>query len=87
VRGAGNNFLAELHESLSVRILRARFFVNMPQSAWDRAIKEHGQIAMAVKKRDAPRLSELLVQHMAGSWRDYDLTLNRSDFAQSFMSR
>jgi DNA-binding GntR family transcriptional regulator len=87
VRGAGNKFLAELHESLSVRILRARFFVNMPQAAWNRAIKEHEQIAVAIRKRDAPRLSELLVQHMAGSWRDYDLTLNRSGFAQSFMNR
>ena len=87
VRGAGNKFLSELHESLSVRILRARFFVNMPQAAWNRAIKEHEQIAAAIKKRDAARLSELLVQHMAGSWRDYDLTLNRSGFAQSFMSR
>jgi DNA-binding GntR family transcriptional regulator len=87
VRGTGNKFLAELHESLSARILRARFFVNMPQAAWNRAIKEHEQIAVAIKKRDAPRLSELLVQHMAGSWRDYDLTLNRSGFAQSFMNR
>ena len=87
VRGAGNKFLAELHESLSARILRARFFVNMPQAAWNRAIKEHEQIAAAIKKRDAPRLSELLVLHMAGSWRDYDLTLTRSGFAQSFMDR
>ncbi len=87
VRGAGNTFLAELHESLSVRILRARFFVNMPPEAWNRAIKEHEQIAAAAKKRDARRLSELLVQHMVGSWRDFEVTLNRSRFAQSFISK
>jgi DNA-binding GntR family transcriptional regulator len=87
VRGAGNRFLAELHESLSVRILRARFFINMPASAWTRAMKEHEQIAASIKKRDARHLSELLVQHMIGSWRDFEVTLDRSRFAQSYLSK
>jgi DNA-binding GntR family transcriptional regulator len=86
VHGARNNFLAELHQSLSVRILRARFFVDMPKAAWSRALMEHEQIASLVQKRDARRLSELLLQHMIGSWRDFKVTLDRSPLARSYLS-
>jgi DNA-binding GntR family transcriptional regulator len=87
VRGARNTFLAELHQSLSVRILRARFFVDMPKAAWARVIVEHGQIAALVQKRDAHHLSELLLAHMIGSWRDFEVTLDRSRVARSFLSK
>ncbi len=86
VRGARNEFLAELHQSLSVRILRARFFVDMPKVAWSRALAEHGRIAAAVQQRNGRQLSELLLQHMLGSWRDFEVTLSRSRLARSFMS-
>jgi DNA-binding GntR family transcriptional regulator len=78
VRGARNDFLAQLHQSLSVRILRARFFVNMPKAAWTRALREHDEIAALIQKRDAVRLPEVLTQHMIGSWRDFEVTLDRS---------
>ncbi len=87
VRGARNKFLADTHESLSVRILRARFFVNMPPAAWTRALREHAQIAALIKKREGRELSELLAQHMIGSWRDFEVTLERSRFAQSYMAK
>jgi DNA-binding GntR family transcriptional regulator len=86
VRGARNKFLADLHASLSVRILRARFFVNTPPASWARAMREHAQIAALVKKRDGRELSEVLAQHMLGSWRDFEITLSRSRQAQSYMS-
>jgi DNA-binding GntR family transcriptional regulator len=86
VRGARNEFLADLHQSLSVRILRARFFVDMPKAAWTRALAEHERIATLVQERDARRLSELLLQHMMGSWRDFEVTLSRSRLARSYMS-
>jgi DNA-binding GntR family transcriptional regulator len=87
VRGARNKFLADLHGSLSVRILRARFFINMPRAAWTRAMREHEQIAALIKKRDAHALSELLTQHMIGSWRDFEVTLDRSQLARSYLSK
>jgi DNA-binding GntR family transcriptional regulator len=87
VRGARNTFLAELHQSLSVRILRARFFVDMPKAAWARVMVEHGQIAALVQKRDGHHLSELLLAHMMGSWRDFEVTLERSRVARSFLSK
>jgi DNA-binding GntR family transcriptional regulator len=85
VRAARNDFLAALHHSLSIRILRARFFVDVPKTAWSRAIMEHEQIAALVKKRDGERLSELLLQHMIGSWRDFEVTLDRSRLARSYL--
>jgi DNA-binding GntR family transcriptional regulator len=86
VRGARNEFIAKLHESLSVRILRARFFVDTPKAAWSRALKEHEQIAALLVKRDGRALSELLLQHMLGSWRDFEVTLERSRLARSYLS-
>jgi DNA-binding GntR family transcriptional regulator len=86
VRGARNEFLADLHQSLSVRILRARFFVDMPKVAWSRALAEHSRIAAAVQQRNARQLSELLLQHMLGSWRDFEVTLSRSRLARSYLS-
>jgi DNA-binding GntR family transcriptional regulator len=86
VRGARNRLLAELHQSLSVRILRARFFVDMPKAAWSRALMEHEKIAALVQKRDARNLSELLLHHMIGSWRDFEVTLDRSRLARSYLS-
>jgi DNA-binding GntR family transcriptional regulator len=85
VAGARNAFLAALHHSLSIRILRARFFVDMPKAAWARALMEHEQIAALVKKRDGQRLSELVLQHMIGSWHDFEVTLDRSRLARSYL--
>jgi DNA-binding GntR family transcriptional regulator len=87
VRGAHNAFLADLHQSLSVRILRARFFVDMPKAAWARALMEHEQMASFIQRRDAKGLSELLLRHMIGSWRDFEITLDRSRVARSFLAK
>ena len=85
VKGARNAFLAELHNSLSIRILRARFFVDVSKSAWTRALAEHEQIAALVQRRDGRKLSELLLQHMLGSWRDFEVTLDRPKLARSVL--
>jgi DNA-binding GntR family transcriptional regulator len=82
VRGARNNFLSDLHHSLSTRISRARFFIEVPRAARLRALTEHEQIANFVQKRDARSLSELLRKHMQGAWRDYEVTLDRPQRAR-----
>ncbi len=87
VRGARNNFLSELHNSLSIRILRARFFVDASKAAWARVLAEHEQIAALVQRRDGAKLSELLLKHMMGSWRDFEVTLDRPKLARSYLSR
>jgi DNA-binding GntR family transcriptional regulator len=87
VKGAGNSFLMDLHHSLSIRILRARFFIDVSKTAWARALSEHEQMAALVQRRDGRKLSELLLQHMMGAWRDFELTLDRSKLARAYLSR
>jgi DNA-binding GntR family transcriptional regulator len=87
VLGARNQFLVELHNSLSLRVLRVRFFIDVSKSAWKRALAEHEQIAALVQRRDGRKLSELLLRHMIGSWRDYEVTLDRPKLAKSYLSR
>ena len=87
VKGARNKFLAELHNSLSIQILRVRFFIEASKTAWSRVLAEHEQIAALVQKRDGTKLSELLLRHMMGSWRDFEVTLDRPKLARSYLSR
>lgn len=83
VRAARNPFLADLHGSLSLRILRARYFIAMPTSSWSRALREHDEMLTLVRARDGRRLAELMLRHMLGSWRDFELVLGRSRLARA----
>ena len=71
VRAAANFFLAELHENLSRRIARIRFFRDAPAEAWAGAIAQHDEIIRLLRARDGARLGEALLQHILGVWRDY----------------
>ena len=86
VRASRNKFLIDLHASLSLRVLRARFFIDLPKTAWSRALAEHEQILALTTARDGRRLGDLLQQHMAASWRDFELTLQRPRLAKSYLS-
>jgi DNA-binding GntR family transcriptional regulator len=83
VRGARNAFLAELYDSLSLRVLRARFFIDLPKTSWSRALREHEQIITLVQKRDGRKLAEVMLQHMNGSWTDFELSFGRPRLARS----
>ena len=72
VAGARNAFLADLHASLTLRVSRARYFVDTPPEAWRRAMDEHIAILAAVEARDGPRLAALLVAHMEQSCADFE---------------
>jgi DNA-binding GntR family transcriptional regulator len=78
VKGARNVFLSELHSSLVIRILRARYFIDVDKSAWARSLSEHEQMATYLRRRDGKKLSEVILKHMIGSWRDFEATLSRS---------
>ena len=77
VRGSRNQFLVKLHQSFGVRILRARFFVDVPKSSWTRALHEHDQILALIERRDGRKLADILLRHMDGSWHDFEKTLQR----------
>lgn len=83
VQGARNGFLAELYDSLGLRVLRARFFIDLPKGAWTRALREHEQIMALIQKRDGRKLAETMLQHMNGSWRDFELSFGRPRLARS----
>jgi len=77
VAGAGNKFMSELYHSLSLRVLRVRYFLELPDSSWSRAIKEHEQILQLIKKRKGPELAAMMLKHMLGSWEDFEQTFAR----------
>ena len=75
VSATRNKFLSELHRSLSLRILRVRFFIEIPKSSWDRAFGEHEKILEYVETRQGEKLAQLLIEHFKGTWRDCEGTL------------
>jgi len=76
VAGTRNSFLIELHRSLSLRILRVRFFIDIPKSSWNRALGEHDRIVEFVESRQGDELGKLLLHHFEGAWRDCEAALS-----------
>jgi DNA-binding GntR family transcriptional regulator len=72
VRAAKNRFIVELHAGLSLRILRSRFFSDLPASAWARSTKEHKAMIRLIRKRDGAALGPLMLKHMIGSLSDVE---------------
>jgi DNA-binding GntR family transcriptional regulator len=86
VKGARNQFLSDLHESLGLRVLRVRFFIDVPKNSWSRALREHEQIMTMIERREGRKLAEMMLQHMMGSWRDFELTLERPRIARGYFT-
>lgn len=63
-RLSGNAVLAMTHGKLNLRLRRARYFANVSQPRWDRAMQEHDQIIEALEARNGKRLRTLLEDHM-----------------------
>ena len=63
-RLAGNPVLTQTHRKLNLRLLRARYFANVGQARWDRAMQEHDQIMDALEARNGKRLRLLLEEHI-----------------------
>lgn len=61
---AGNPVLAATHRKLNLRLRRARYFANIGQARWDRAMQEHDQIISALEARNGKRLRVLLEEHI-----------------------
>ncbi|MBV9860046.1 MAG: GntR family transcriptional regulator [Alphaproteobacteria bacterium] len=78
VAGAGNEFLRNLHASLTLRVSRVRFFIDTPREAWRRAMDEHREILQAVEARQGPQLAALLIAHMDKSCGDFEHLLRQS---------
>jgi DNA-binding GntR family transcriptional regulator len=72
VQAAKNSFLLQMHRSISIRIVRDRYFVAEPDEAWQRSMQEHEAMLDAIRKREGARLAELMLQHMSGAWEDFE---------------
>jgi DNA-binding GntR family transcriptional regulator len=63
-RAAGNPVLQASYGALNARVRRARYFANMTQERWDKAVAEHTQILEAMERRDGARLRRILEIHL-----------------------
>lgn len=61
---AANPVLLATRDKLNLRLRRARYFANIGQSRWDRAMQEHDQIMDALDSRNGKRLRLLLEEHI-----------------------
>jgi DNA-binding GntR family transcriptional regulator len=59
-----NPVLKETYLAINARLQSLRFRSNLNQSKWDKAIREHAQIARALARRDGEKLAALLVAHL-----------------------
>jgi len=77
VSGAGNEFMSQLYRSLEIRVLRVRYFLELPQESWARALQEHEEILRLIKARKGPELAALMLSHMRGTWVDFEEAMRR----------
>ncbi|MGA0892515.1 MAG: GntR family transcriptional regulator [Burkholderiaceae bacterium] len=61
---AHNPILKDTYVAMNARLQSLRFRSNLNQSKWDKALREHAQIARALVKRDGAKLADLLVAHL-----------------------
>jgi DNA-binding GntR family transcriptional regulator len=61
---AANPVLVATRDKLNLRLRRARYFANIGQARWDRAMQEHDQIMDALESRNSKRLRVLLEEHI-----------------------
>ncbi|PLS21119.1 GntR family transcriptional regulator [Amylibacter cionae] len=68
IDAAHNPALSRVYAAECARIRRFRFAGNRDRSRWERAVREHEQIAEAFARREGPLLRELLRAHHIAGW-------------------
>lgn len=63
-RAAANPVLQTTYAGLNARVRRARYFANLTQERWDKAIAEHRQMLEALERRDGAQLRRILELHL-----------------------
>ena len=63
-RAAANPVLQASYGALNARVRRARYFANLTQERWDKAVAEHRQILEALERRDGAQLRRILELHL-----------------------
>jgi DNA-binding GntR family transcriptional regulator len=65
---SGNGALVETQANLQARLKRIRFIGNRKPDYWDAAMREHGEMAEALKARDGERLGRTMASHLMQTW-------------------
>ncbi|HEX7968231.1 MAG TPA: FCD domain-containing protein, partial [Stellaceae bacterium] len=63
-RAAANPVLQASYGALNARVRRARYFANLTQERWDKAVAEHRQMLEALERRDGAQLRRILELHL-----------------------
>lgn len=61
---ADNSVLKATHDTLMMRVRRARYLAILSQDRWDESVREHIAILEALEARDSARTGELIRQHV-----------------------
>src|SRR5690606_22130849 len=59
-----NALLEEVYRNINLRLQNLRFRSNLNHDKWDRAMREHLDMAEAVEARDGARLSRIMRDHL-----------------------
>src|SRR3546814_3367526 len=59
-----NHLLSQVYKNINLRLQNLRFRSNLNHDKWDKAMREHLEMADALASRDGPRLAQLLRQHL-----------------------
>lgn len=61
---SNNEVLQEMYNNLSQRVKRVRYSKKMTDSFWSKAVEDHENMIVALKKRDGPLLGQILRDHL-----------------------
>lgn len=68
VKAARSETLLSMHARLNARLYRIRYQSNLRNELWGSAVEQHNDIMDALERRDSPKLSTLLRQHLKSTW-------------------
>src|SRR5690606_20753595 len=65
INAAGHNqLLAQVYSNINLRLQNLRFRSNLNHDKWDKAMREHLDMAEALAARDGPRLAAIMRSHL-----------------------
>jgi DNA-binding GntR family transcriptional regulator len=61
---SGNSILLDIHESLALKVRRARFFAILSLDRWEESVREHAKILEAIEARNKDLAGKLIANHV-----------------------
>lgn len=68
IGAADSEILMQTYQNIRSRFMRFRYAGNRARTRWQRALREHEQILMAIEDRNAELLKYLLRSHVLNGW-------------------